>query len=281
MFELSYFKNDADYIDIRNKLYSDSGMMWEELSKITGIELEILMAYDNWYILDDGLYYFKYMYKIEELFISELAHECKVRCVKFLLAYEESCFGIISKLYREKGKKYYMYDDFCEKYFDCYPDNLSDFKLSLSQSLGEDRIQSLMDDIFSMISLDIFCGQSDRADYNFFFECDSDDNIRIAPLCDNGFAFDYSYIYWSPFGKLNLKEDYISRGNLPFMLSIERNFYNKLAMYLDIDVFAILNRTCEKYRIDLNEIDRRRLLSYFDDRKRAIEHTLKLSRNNG
>ena len=37
-----------------------------------------------------------------------------------------------------------MYDDFCEKYFDCYPENLSDFKLSSVSSLGQDRTQILM-----------------------------------------------------------------------------------------------------------------------------------------
>ena len=255
-------------------------MKWGELSKITGIDVATLMAYDDWYILENGLYYFKYIYKIEELFISELAHECKVRCVEFLLALDSNNLGIMSKLYREKDKKYYMYDDFCEKYFDSYPDNLRDFKLSLAVALGEDRTQKLMDDIFSMISLDMFCGQYDRFDYNFFFECDADNNIRIAPLCDNGVAFSDSYIYVSPFGKLNLNEDCISRENLPFMLLEETYFYNKLCMYLDIDVSDILDRTCKKYMIDLNELDKRRLLSYFDDRKKVIEHTLKLSRDN-
>ena len=108
MFKLSYFKNDAYdiAIDINNKRYSDGGMMWAELSKMTGIDVSMLMAYDDWYILDDEFYYFKYMYKIEELFMSELAHECKVRCVEFLLALDSNTLGIISKLYREKDKKY-------------------------------------------------------------------------------------------------------------------------------------------------------------------------------
>ena len=267
-------------IDISDKHYSDRRMKWGQLSKITGIDIATLMAYDDWYILDDGLYYFKYMYKIEELFISELAYECKVRCVEFLLALDNGNLGIISRLYREKDRKYYMYDDFCEKYFDCYPDNLNVFRLACSVAFDEDRMKKLMDDIFSMISLDMFCGQYDRFDYNFFFECDDENNIRIAPLCDNGVAFSDSYIYVSPFGKLNLNENCISRENLSFILSKERNFYNKLCMYLDIDVFDILDRTCKKYMIDLNELDKRRLLSYFDDRKRIIEHTLKLSRDN-
>ena len=281
MFNLSYFKDGAYdiAIDISNKRYSDGGMMWEELSKITGIEIGTLMAYDDWYILKDGLYYFKYMYKIEELFISEIAHECKVRCVDFFLASDSGNLGIISKLYRKKDKRYYMYDDFCKKYFNHIPNKLDVFKLASSIAFGEEKTKRLMDDVFDIIGLDIFSGQWDRLEHNFFFECDKDDNVRIAPLCDNGVVFQNSFIYDVPFGQLNLMEEDVSKGNLPFILSNEISFYNKLAMYLDVNVSSILDRTCEKYRFAVDEKDKSRLLSYFDDRKRAIEHTLKLSRN--
>lgn len=281
MFNLSKFSADAKdiAIDISDKRYSDGGMMWNELSLLTGIDMDTLKAYDDWYILDDGLYYFKYMYTIEELFISELAHECKVRCVEFLLALDNNTLGIMSKLYREKGKQYYMYGDFCKKYFNHFPDNLSVFRLASSIAFGEEKMNKLMDDVFSMVCFDIFTGQWDREEYNLFFECDSDSNVRIAPLCDNGVAFQNSYIYSSPFCELSIGEESVSRGNLPFILSMEGNFYNKLAAYLNINVSDILNRTCEKYKIDINGYDKRVLLGYFDDRKRAIEHTLKLSRN--
>ena len=281
MFNLSYFENEAVdiAIDISGKRYSDGGMMWEELSKITGIDLATLMAYDDWYILDDGLYYFKYMYKIEELFISEVAHECKVRCVEFLLALDDGCFGIISKLYREKDKRYYMYSDFCQKYFGSIKNDLSFFKLALSVKFGEEKTNKLMDDVFSIISFDMFCGQYDRMEYNLFFECDNNNNVRIAPLCDNGVSFDTRFIYDSPFGEFNLNEKNVSRGSLPFILSIEKIFYNKMAKYLDINVSDILDRTCEKYKINIDQSDKKMLLGYFDDRKRAIERTLKLSRD--
>lgn len=44
------------------------------------------------------------------------------------------------------------------------------------------------------------------------------------------------------------------------------SFYNKLVLYLNINVSDILDRACEKYMIGLNELDRIRLLSCFDDR---------------
>ena len=280
MFKHSGFGDDVYNIaiDITGKRYSDYGMMWNELSMNTGIPRSILERYDEWYILDDGFYYFKDRCKIEELFMSELASLCNVRCVDFLLALNNDNIGIISKLYREKDKKYYMYSDFCKKYFNCESTSLGMFKLATSIAFGNDRMKILMNDIFNLISFDILCGQWDREEYNFFFECDKDNNVRIAPLCDNGIAFQNCYIYTSPFGEFNLDEDRIVRGNLPFILSNEKEFYYKLAMLLDIDLLDVLNRTCDKYMINIIEEDKRKLLDYFDDRKIMIDNTLKLVR---
>lgn len=278
MFEHSGFREDAYKIaiDITGRKYSDYGMMWNELSKNTGISRSILERYDDWYILDDGFYYFKDRCKIEELFMSELANECNVRCVNFLLALNDNNLGIISKLYREKDKRYYMYSDFCKKNFNYESTSLGMFKLATSIAFDNDKMKILMNDIFNLICFDIFCGQWDREEYNFFFECDKDNNIRIAPLCDNGIAFQNCYIYSSPFGEFNLYEDEISKGNLPFILSNDKDFYNKLALLLNIDLIEVFNRTCEKYKINIDEEDKIKLLNYFDDRKKMIDNTLKL-----
>jgi len=278
MFKYSEFKDDIynSAVDITGKRYSDYGMMWNELSKNVGIPSSIIERYDDWYILDDGFYYFKDIARFEELFMSELAVCCKVRCVDFIVAKNNKQLGIISKLYREKDKKYYMYSDFCKKYFNCISTSLGMFKLASSISLGNEKSLVLMDDIFNMMSFDMFCGQWDREEYNFFFECDNDNNVRIAPLCDNGIAFQNCFVYSSPFGEFNLEEDDVYRGNLPCILSIEKDFYNKLSMLLDIDINEVLLKTCDKYGIKLNLEDAKRLLSYFDDRKQAIDSTLKL-----
>ena len=106
MFKYSNFSDDIynNVVDITGKRYSDYGMMWYELSKETGIPRTILERYDDWYILDDGFYYYKDRGIIEELFLSELSYECGVRCVDFLVAKNDNMLGIISKLYREKNK---------------------------------------------------------------------------------------------------------------------------------------------------------------------------------
>ena len=150
MFRNSYFKNDVYdmAIDVTDKKYSDYGMMWDELSLNTGIPKSILERYDEWYILDNEFYYFKDRCRIEELFMSELANECKVRCVQFLLAIDYSTLGILSKLYREKDKKYYMYSDFCNKYFNNIPTSLGMFRLASSIQFGDEKMVKLMKDIF-------------------------------------------------------------------------------------------------------------------------------------
>lgn len=74
MFVISYCFKEGDIMGIKpffssevldksislyGKRYSDLGMMWCELSKKTGIDLEILQSYDDWYILEDEFYYYK------------------------------------------------------------------------------------------------------------------------------------------------------------------------------------------------------------------------------
>lgn len=278
MFRRSFISENGSKmaIDITGKRYSDYGMMWNELCNNTGIPRSIIERYDDWFILDDGLYYFKDRCKIEELFISELAFEYKIRCVDFLLAINNGDLGIISKLYRENDKEYYMYTDFCCKYFNDIPTSLELFKLVSSIVFDDNKMRALMDDIYKLLSFDMLCGQWDREEYNFFFECDKDNNVRLAPLCDNGLAFQNCYIYSCPFGKFNLDEDRVFRGNLPFFLLNDIDFYNNLSKLLDIDLVDILNRTCEKYMIDISNDDRHEILSYFDDRKTKIDRTLKL-----
>ena len=64
MFKHSDFRDDVykDAIDITGKKYSDYGMMWNELSKNTGISKSILERYDDWYIYFSGDCFHDYSY---------------------------------------------------------------------------------------------------------------------------------------------------------------------------------------------------------------------------
>ena len=274
---------NGDYAFIDGKRFSDYGFMWKDLHKLTGIDYETLQMYDDWYILEGGLYYFKKHCVFEELFMSELASICKVKCVEFKLASVDDKIGVISKLYRENNKKYYMYTDFCRKYFNHVPDNLRVLKLASLSSFGDKIGQQLMDDIFNLVCFDIFSGQWDREEHNFFFECDKN-IVSLAPLCDNGMIFSGNFIYSTPFAKFSLSsidESVVYRNNLFQILRFDEVFFNKLAALLDIDINEVIKRTLEKYKIFIADCDRDYILEYFDERKKAIDLTLKLSRNYG
>ena len=285
------FKDDVhkNIVLLDGKRYSDTGMMCGELSNITGIDMDTLSMYDDWYILDDGYYYFKSCFVFEELFMSELAMECNVKCVSFGLAkntvsYKYPTIGVISKLYRTKEKEYFYYTEFCKKYFGEY---ISDFDKYISMSMnvfGEDKINKLIDDIYGMIAFDMFTGQRDRGEHNFMFECDSD-GVRLAPLCDNGLVFDYSYDYVCPFGDYCLFETDIYttyRKSLIEIFKCEKMLYEKLYekfdRLLDIDINEVFKRTLDKYMIVMGIGSRNKILRYMDGKKKAIDATLKYSR---
>ena len=281
------FKDDVhkDIILLDGKRYSDTGMMWKDLSNITGIDMDTLSMYDDWYILDGGYYYFKSNFVFEELFMSELAKECNVKCVSFSLAkntvsYKYPTIGVISKLYRDKEKEYFYYSDFCKKYFGEY---ICDFDKFIAMSMNifdDDKINELMNDIYGMIAFDTFTGQRDRGEHNFMFECNNDE-LRLAPLCDNGWVFNYGHYYDCPFGNYCLFETdmYTTyRKSLIDFLKREKILYEKFQYLLDIDVNEVFRRTLDKYMIVMDIGSRRKILKYMDSKKKAIDASLKYSR---
>lgn len=281
------FKDDVvkDIVLLDGKHYSDTGMMWGELSSITGIDIDTLSMYCDWYILDDGFYYFKTCCIFEELFMSELAIECNVKCVSFELAkntvsYRYPTIGVMSKLYRVKEKEYYFYRDFCFKYFDEYINDFDKFRSMSLNVFGESKYNKLIDDIYGMMAFDMFTGQRDRGAHNFLFECNSD-GVALAPLCDNGWVFSYEYNYDSPFGNYCLLETDMFTTNRKSMIDIlksEKMLYERFGNLLDVDVKEVLKRTLDKYMIVLDIGSRGRILRYMDNKKKAIDTTLKLSR---
>lgn len=281
------FKDDVhrNIILLDGKRYSDTGMMLGELSNITGIDIDTLSMYDDWYILDDGFYYFKFHFIFQELFMSELAKEYELRCVEFKLAKVNrmrynSTLGIISKLYRDKEKEYYFYSEFCKRYFGEYINDLNKFRLLCENRFGDDKTNKLVDDIYSMICFDMFTGQHDRGEHNFMFEYNSDD-VRLAPLCDNGWVFNYGYDYDSPFGNFCLFETdmYTTyRKSLIDFLRCEKMLYDRFEHILDIDVKEVLRRTLDKYMIVMDIGNRKRILRYMDGKKKAIDATLNFSK---
>lgn len=269
------YKFCDNLVNLNDKRYSDNGISKEELSKYTGIDNKIIDRYDNWFILDDGYYYFKHSFVFEELFMSELASVMGVKCVSWNGAVRGMTKGIISKLYRKNDKDYYMYNEFCMRYFNQFVSNLDDLFDMLLGKLSFNDLCKLMNDLYGMVVFDLFSGQTDRLEYNFFFEC-SNDSVNLAPLCDNGRCFGANMMYHTPFGNYSLYGDVNNKYNDIYkMLSENREFYMKLESVLDINIDEILRRTIEKYNLLINNNTRNYVMNYFNNKKVDVERVLK------
>lgn len=272
------FKFCGKLVDINNKRYSDKNIDKGILSSLVGIDEDIIDRYDSWFLIDNEFYYFKYNYVFEELFMSELANSLGVKCVSFTGAVRGMTKGIISKLYRINNKNYYMYSEFCNEFFNQEISNLDSLIEILLGKYSFENVCKLMNDIYGMIAMDLFSGQTDRLEYNFLFEC-GDDSVKLAPLCDNGRCFGANMMYRSPFGNFSLYGGVSNKYNDIYkLLNDSKSFYLKLDSVLDVNIEDVLRRTIDKYNIIVNGEYKQFILNYFDEKKTDVERVLKLSK---
>lgn len=268
-------------IDITGKRYDEiSSLTKNDLSSILKIgDNDFFDFYTDWYILNDGLYYFKTKFIFNELFLSELAHEFNLKCVEYKVAYDKNNIGIISKNFRKRKSLYYNFNDFCHKTFNGITEELNSFKRELELIYGISVTEKLIDEIFSLVSFDFFSGQNDRTFLNVLFETNSSDIISLAPLTDNGLAFDredmYSYI--SCFGSFYFPYDNVLDSfqiNTLKLIKGNVSFYNNLCKALDININEVLLKTLEKYKFKMSMIERCKVNDYFSFKKDIIERSL-------
>ena len=270
-------------VDLRGKHYSDlTDLTEDELARYLKINSDLFKFYTNWYILNDGLYYFKSDFVFNELFLSELASEFNVKCVKFMLATDGNHVGVLSKNFRKKASLYQDYLEFSKNFFAYVPENLESFKASSYSVFGSEIGKKLVDQVFALVAFDFFSGQNDRTHINVAFETNSTDIVKLAPICDNGVAFNTCDFdsYVSCFGNLYFPFDrYIDPRQLELLKLVRNNvsFYNSLAKAIDIDIQEILNRTLEKYKLRMSSFEKMKLNDYFGSKKDVIERTLSYS----
>lgn len=270
-------------VDLKGKRYDDvTDLSVEELARYLKIDSDLFKFYTDWYILDDGLYYFKSDFVFNEIFLSELAREFNVKCVKFMLATNGKRIGVLSKNFRKKNSTYLDYLEFTRRYFVHIPEDLDTFKNQSYSVFGEEVGKRLSDQVFSLVAFDFFSGQNDRTHINVAFETNSSDVVKLAPLCDNGVSFSTSDFnsYISCFGNLYFPFDkYIDPRQLELLKLVRDNisFYNSLTKALDIDIQEVLNRTIEKYKFRMSTYEKIKINDYFGSKKDIIERTLKYS----
>ena len=270
-------------INLKGRRYNEvTDLSEDELARYLKIDNDLFKFYTNWYVFDDGLYYFKSDFVFNEIFLSELAREFNVKCVKFMLATDGHHIGVLSKNFIKKTSTYLDYLECTRRYFAYIPEDLDTFKNQSYGVFGEDIGKRLTDQVFSLVAFDFFSGQNDRTHINVAFETNGSEVAKLAPLCDNGVSFSTSDFnsYISCFGNLYFPFDkYIDPRQLELLKLVRNNisFYNSLAKALDIDIQEILNRTIEKYKFKMSTQEKIKINDYFGAKKDVIERTLKYS----
>lgn len=272
-----------DIIDISGKRFNQVTELSEnELSRFLKINSELFKFYTNWYLLNGKLFYFKTDFIFNEIFLSELAKEFDVKCVKFMLAKDEKNIGIISRNFRKKTFNYFDYKEFCEKYFGEFPRDIETFKSHLYSRFDKENADKLMEQIFSLVAFDFFSGQNDRTHINVTLE-EKDGNVLLAPMCDNGVAFhmgDFNS-YAACFDNLFFPYDNIIDPSQLYLLKLIREnvvFYNKLAKALEINIRDVLERTLEKYKIRMSVLEKIKVNDFFGAKRDVIERALSYSK---
>lgn len=272
--------NFDGFIDITGKKCTDNGYSRETLAKAVHINPSMIRYYNEWYSLDDGLYYFKDFHMYNELFLSELARELGVRCVEFFLAKNDNHIGVVSKNFKKTGNKYYNYLEFADTFFERRPYSMGLFIGKVKRKFNEEEANNIIKDICYMMAFDFFTFQKDRMNHNICFETENG-ITRLAPLFDNGSVdIRRPFDYYSCIDDLRFSSETNLSEHNEYTLELirkYRGFYDGLVQTLDINVEDVLNRTIEKYGLDIPDTIRENLLGSFDNKKQIIENSLTLS----
>lgn len=296
MFDSTEVKNKKDFLDISAcfldaKDKNNNKLLVDKL----GLNSAFFLAYNNWYIVNGKLHYYKNFYKniFNELFLSELVKEYKLKNLEYKLVNSKDGVGIISESFKKPDKKYLDYD----YYFNSFgiknePDNMPMLNKTLKKLISDKNRIKLMNEFYRLTAFDFFSGQTDRSAGNLIFEIG--DETCLAPIFDNESSLNYvklnskkinyKVLYASLLTAFDHLEfyfgDYLSDSNFYVFNLINNNFefYKYLCLCLDIDINKILDRTIEKYGLIVPECDRKELLDFFDIKKSIIESTLSLAK---
>ncbi len=269
-------------INISEKSFLDKyGEDYNLLAKKVNSDRSTVNMYQDWYILEDGYYYFKYNFLFAELLMSELAKEFNIKCVEFFIAKSNGIIGVISKNFRDECSKYYNAKSFFTE-FNLEKNKFSIFeKLSLIEnSFSLDSYTNTCNSLFRLLAFDFFSGQKDRGYYNLYFKRNNG-LIELSPLTDNGACFRncqinvlhsiISHLYFANDEEVTPDEFQ----TLELIINNEE-FRKYLLLCLDIDIDLIIRRTLKKYELTMYEHEKYQIIYFFDKKKEVIDKTLSL-----
>jgi len=280
-FDLRYIGNESNIIDITNKKYDNvvPGLDKFLLAYNVCSTVEDIYMYPEWFILENGYYYFKSGDSFNELLMAELFKEFKLKCLDYRIAQYGNKVGILSKNFRKRETRYYEYNMYPDESGLLSYSTLNDFEKYVSKFINSDNLISLIASLSRLLVADFFSGQSDRLSYNLLLEERSE--LKLAPISDNGaiFKIDEMNVSRSCIETLRFPSekvvDAVEYNTLKLIVE-NSEFRNYLIKCLDIDINEIINRTIDKYYLKLYKYERKEIVSYFDTKKSIIENTLKL-----
>lgn len=259
--------------------YETPGFSMKKLCKMLSLDSSFLKTYNDWYVIDNELYFFKPYRKFTELFMQELIEEYDLRHVTYRLAYSDDTLGVISKNFKDPNNKYYDYDTYFIRNGIEVPRDIERLSSAFDKLLDKDNKKKIMEEFLKLTVFDWFSGQIDRGDTNLIIE-KRDNGTFLAPIFDNGCSLEiYNTEYNSSFENLDFspryeyckEEEYIL-----YLLTKYKTLRDYLSKSLDIDIRKILRRTLEKYKLELSKEDQQKIIRFFDFKKDLI--TRKLNR---
>lgn len=267
-------KNKDEIIDIGGKKIKTN---LKNSARRINIELSTLKVYNNWYEINDELYYFKSHFAILELIMSEIFKSINISALDYKIVFnsDNNFYGIISKNFRRPNSKYVTYKKFLDSF---KANNLWDENISKRSS--SEVYNKLLLDTYKIMAVDVLFGQIDRCSYNVTLEIKRD-KTKYAPMYDNGLYLvdcrDYKSCFKDLFLYSNESEmNDIDHYDTYIFINKHKEFVKSLIKVMDIDLNMILKETIEKYNLNISSELIDYILEYFDCRKELVNKTLSL-----
>lgn len=232
----------------------------EVLSKYVNVPVPILEVWHSWYNVDGNWYYFKPYESIYFLF-NELIGEqlaryfcvdtvhyelafCKKKNNPYLRSFDKYSYGVLSKNFRQKNKRYLSSIDLHIPGDSKHISNLKSKKVKRLFS-DEENYNMVIEKIIKMTILDFYMNQWDRRACNFCFSKDKNNFIDLCKLYDYENSFSYvSNIYENSILQFNLN----NQGTLNYIKNNEV-MQQQLYRLLDLNIIEIMDEIIDYYNI--------------------------------
>lgn len=255
--------NKTKIIELNNNLYHPN-----LLSKKTRIKKDVCECWNNWYISGNKWFYFKdfsrekynsFEFKlINELIGEYLANYLNIDVIHYEFAKLDNTLGLASESFIQKGSKYCFQKDIN---IPCNYANMQNIYLLRNRCKNDLNYHKLMNEIFKLLSIDIYMNQTDRSYSNCQFRIEKG-NLHLAPLYD----FEESFI--EPF-----KMHYNS--NLVGIEIDEIKKYDKLKEILvnlfNLDILDVLREIEFKRNICISKENKEYYREFVNDRKMLLK----------